>query len=115
MPGSRLTSTTGPSNPSSRRVAAAVPPVLPPPTITIGLARPRAGSLRHGLHPAAHRDIVRYRTATHQPIRPRWAGQSAWVVLRAVRVGYPLVSRRGVNAPGSRRPVSQERDLGLTE
>src|SRR5215218_5538313 len=36
MPGSRLTSTTGPSNPSSRKVAAAVPPALPPPTITIG-------------------------------------------------------------------------------
>src|SRR6266536_1844321 len=36
MPGSRLMSTTGPSNPSSRKVAAAVPPVLPPPTITIG-------------------------------------------------------------------------------
>src|SRR5215469_132865 len=36
MPGSRLTSTTGPVNPSSRRVAAAWPPVSPPPTITIG-------------------------------------------------------------------------------
>src|SRR5215207_11729856 len=30
-------STTGPPNPSSRKVAAAVPPALPPPTITIGL------------------------------------------------------------------------------
>jgi len=37
IPGSRLTSTTGPLNPSSRKVAAAVPPALPPPTITIGL------------------------------------------------------------------------------
>src|SRR4030095_4685998 len=36
MPGSRLTSTTGPANPSSRKVAAAVPPALPPPTITNG-------------------------------------------------------------------------------
>jgi hypothetical protein len=27
---------TGPSNPSSRKVAEAVAPVLPPPTITIG-------------------------------------------------------------------------------
>jgi Transposase DDE domain len=36
MPGSRLMITTGPPNPSSRNVAAAVPPALPPPTITIG-------------------------------------------------------------------------------
>ena len=36
MPGSRLMITTGPPKPSSRKVAAAVPPALPPPTITIG-------------------------------------------------------------------------------
>jgi hypothetical protein len=29
-------STTGPGKPSSRRVAAALPPAMPPPTITIG-------------------------------------------------------------------------------
>jgi hypothetical protein len=36
IPGSRPTITTDPPKPSSRRVAAAVPPALPPPTITIG-------------------------------------------------------------------------------
>jgi hypothetical protein len=37
MPGSRLMITTGPSKPYSGKVAAAVPPALPPPRITIGL------------------------------------------------------------------------------
>jgi hypothetical protein len=36
-PGSGPTITTGPVKPSSRRVAAALPPAKPPPTITIGL------------------------------------------------------------------------------
>src|SRR5215468_3974963 len=36
-PGSALMITTGPPKPSSRKVAAAVPPALPPPMITIGL------------------------------------------------------------------------------
>src|SRR5712691_12902666 len=35
-------STTRPSKPSSRRVAAALPPARPPPTITIGLPPSRA-------------------------------------------------------------------------
>src|SRR6476646_11241275 len=37
-PGSGPTITTGPAKPSSRRVAAALPPAKPPPTITIGLS-----------------------------------------------------------------------------
>src|SRR5712692_3487846 len=38
IPGSWLMITTRPPKPSSRKVAAAVPPALPPPTITIGFA-----------------------------------------------------------------------------
>src|SRR5881227_2392799 len=38
--------TTRPPNPSSRRVAAALPPARPPPTITIGLPPSRADTER---------------------------------------------------------------------
>jgi len=45
-PGSRLTITTGPAKPSSRRVAAALPPASPLPTITIELP-PLLSDTRH--------------------------------------------------------------------
>src|SRR5437016_13578986 len=46
IPGSRPISTTRPSNPSSRSVAAQLPPASPPPTITIGLPPSRADIAR---------------------------------------------------------------------
>src|SRR5215467_2283956 len=53
--GSRLMSTTGPEKPSSRRVAAALPPAMPLPMITIGLLVDRLAT-RYILPPAPPRD-----------------------------------------------------------
>src|SRR6266702_8802397 len=78
MPGSRLMSTTGPSNPSSRKVAAALPPVLPPPRITIGFVPvpsdmddllPKRHSAKRGTTGVPdHRCLVHCRTGTLQPL-----------------------------------------------
>ena len=53
-PGSRLMSTTGPGKPSSRTVAAALPPARPPPTITIGFRLVRS-AMRYILPPEPRR------------------------------------------------------------
>src|SRR5262245_37277260 len=72
MPGSRLMSTTGPSNPSSRKVAAAVPPVLPPPTITIGFvasAEDMRASTPWGLwSPVPSRSLRRSSLSSEAPV-----------------------------------------------